>query len=465
MRSSILCLLLSCALLATPSLQADSKVSISTVLVEDINNPPDTSNPKYSSLLSLTSPNASFHYGAVTNAFHIATFDTTASQYMAFLNAVAKEDPNHLYDERMSTDKNVASIERKGSPGNYTYTLKDSRIETGQLPIVYVSWFSAVRFCNWLHNGQPRGKQDSTTTEKGAYDLTTPIIIKHLQQYGDFLNAVAKSDPHGLYESALTSFITRQGETGSYLYSLTDAGKEKGATLSVAWASAARFANWKKNKTSNANTDETPSAPINPDDLTEKGLYTISDGIRDLVGDIDIEPTDYCKVTEGAQFFLPSEDQYYKAAFYKRNHDANNQLTDEYWMYPTRNNATPGNDRHAFNAANYYIVTNQDNSKTGWFDKSDYRFGNLGRTPFITPVGAYSQSPSPYGAYDMGGNVSQWLNGAADVASAVRPIRGGGWGNENQWPPGPDQLSKDNGAASIEASVKRDYIGFRVATP
>jgi formylglycine-generating enzyme required for sulfatase activity len=35
-------------------------------------------------------------------------------------------------------------------------------------PVNYVSWGDAARFANWLHNGQPSGAQDLTTTEEGA---------------------------------------------------------------------------------------------------------------------------------------------------------------------------------------------------------------------------------------------------------------------------------------------------------
>jgi len=34
-----------------------------------------------------------------------------------------------------------------------------------------VSWADAARFANWLHNGQPTGAQDLTTTENGSYLL------------------------------------------------------------------------------------------------------------------------------------------------------------------------------------------------------------------------------------------------------------------------------------------------------
>jgi sulfatase modifying factor 1 len=38
-------------------------------------------------------------------------------------------------------------------------------------PVNYVSWGDAARFANWLHNGQPTGPQDLTTTEDGSYLL------------------------------------------------------------------------------------------------------------------------------------------------------------------------------------------------------------------------------------------------------------------------------------------------------
>ncbi len=77
----------------------------------------------------------------------------------------------------------------------------------------------------------------------------------------------------------------------------------------------------------------------------------------------------------------------------------------------------------------------------------------------------------------MAGNVSQWLSGtpAHDVtypdshiewqyAGVTRPIRGGGWGKDGQCPTGPQQFAKDT-VMVIDGSVRRDYIGFRIAAP
>ena len=35
-----------------------------------------------------------------------------------------------------------------------------------------VSFWNALRFSNWLHNGQPIGAQGNGTTEDGAYTIT-----------------------------------------------------------------------------------------------------------------------------------------------------------------------------------------------------------------------------------------------------------------------------------------------------
>jgi hypothetical protein len=41
----------------------------------------------------------------------------------------------------------------------------------GDKPVNYVSFYDALRYANWLHNGQPTGAQGSSTTEDGAYTL------------------------------------------------------------------------------------------------------------------------------------------------------------------------------------------------------------------------------------------------------------------------------------------------------
>lgn len=106
-------------------------------------------------------------YGAVAATFQIGKYEVTLDEYTAFLNAVAATDTYELYQTTMASDQQIAGIQRNGSPGSHTYSV----IGGGRRPVTCVDWFDAARFCNWLHNGRPRGLQGAGTTETGAYTL------------------------------------------------------------------------------------------------------------------------------------------------------------------------------------------------------------------------------------------------------------------------------------------------------
>ena len=110
-------------------------------------------------------------FGAVSYTYQIGKYDVTIAQYSAFLNAVAKADPNGLYNNNMAIDLNIAGISRSGVSGSYVYSVMNNGGDSSNKPIAYVSWFNAARFANWMANGQPVGLQSVGTTEDGAYNL------------------------------------------------------------------------------------------------------------------------------------------------------------------------------------------------------------------------------------------------------------------------------------------------------
>src|SRR5262245_9564119 len=102
-------------------------------------------------------------FGAVPYSYNIGTYEVTNAQYTEFLNAVASEgDTTGIYSPSMSITQTVVS------PDGYGYSAVAGR---ESMPVTFVSFYPALRFVNWLYNGQPTGKQDSTTTEDGAYTL------------------------------------------------------------------------------------------------------------------------------------------------------------------------------------------------------------------------------------------------------------------------------------------------------
>jgi Sulfatase-modifying factor enzyme 1 len=127
-------------------------ISIDTVPVGDVGNPGDAQRQGF--------------FGSVNYAYRIGKYEVTVGQYAAFLNAVAATDTYGLYSPYLGSDATIAGIAQSCSP-NCTYSV----IGSPNHPVTYVSWGDAARFANWLHNGQPMGAEDATTTEDGAYTL------------------------------------------------------------------------------------------------------------------------------------------------------------------------------------------------------------------------------------------------------------------------------------------------------
>jgi len=102
--------------------------------------------------------------GGVDYTYKIGAYEVTNDEYAAFLNSVAKSDALYgLFDRRMTTSL-LGGILRKGGAGSYSYSVKPG---FGRKPVVFVSSYDAMRYCNWLHNGA----QEGSDTESGAYRL------------------------------------------------------------------------------------------------------------------------------------------------------------------------------------------------------------------------------------------------------------------------------------------------------
>ncbi len=95
--------------------------------------------------------------GTVDYEYLISKHEVTNEQYAEFLNHVALEDPHELFTPLMR-------IRRSGTSGNYNYSPEPGY---ERHPVTYIRFFDAMRFVNWLENGQGLGG-----TEDGTYAVT-----------------------------------------------------------------------------------------------------------------------------------------------------------------------------------------------------------------------------------------------------------------------------------------------------
>lgn len=270
-------------------------------------------------------------FGGVAEIFDIGRYEVTNDQYAEFLNAVATTDTHGLYDADMG-DEERGGITRTGSSGSYTYSVKEN---LGNKPVNYVSFWSAARFANWLHNGQPTGLQTAGTTEDGAYALN--------------------------------------GETA-------------------------------------------------PDNST-------------ITREV------------GATWFLPSHDEWYKAAYHQPQADGGD--SDDWWLYPTGSNTSP-TQATADSVGN---ISNPGANVVNFNNGADWN----GEDGNVTTVGSAGPlSASYYGTFDQAGNIYEWTDTIAANNTSQRITRGGSWAVSG------DQAATD-GPASLGPTATLSTFGFRMA--
>jgi formylglycine-generating enzyme required for sulfatase activity len=102
-------------------------------------------------------------YGGVAYNYRIGTYDITNAQYAEFLNDVASAaDPYGLWLPEMAPTFPEGAIARSAA-APYSYSVTPGYENK---PVYLVTWDTAIRFANWLTNGQGNGD-----TETGSYTI------------------------------------------------------------------------------------------------------------------------------------------------------------------------------------------------------------------------------------------------------------------------------------------------------
>ena len=143
-----------------------------------------------------------------------------------------------------------------------------------------------------------------------------------------------------------------------------------------------------------------------------------------------------------AQYFIPGEDEWYKAAYYDPDYKPGMSI---YYDYPTNTNVAPSNDvidPDPGNNANYFSYPG------GWAVSTPY---------WTTEVGEFENSPSPWGTFDQSGNVWEWNEA---LISSSRGLRGGGFGYSHG---DSAYYMLSSRRSSGSPTTEDEYFGFRVA--
>ena len=256
----------------------------------------------------------------------------------------------------------------------------------------------------------------------GKYEVTNA-------QYAEFLNAVNPTGSgtggvgaNGIYNTNMGSNVR-----GGITY---NAGAANGAKYTiranmgnkpvnfVSWYDSARFTNWLGNGQGAGS--------------TETGAYTLSGNTGIITKNV------------GATVYIPSEDEWYKAAYYDPTAGAGGG--DNYWLYPTQSNTAPT----VASANSTGDITNPGANVANYNDAADWNSQNGN----VTTVGSAAAN-NYFGTADQGGNLHEWNDAVID--GSTRGLRGASWN-------GSEIILSSSYRRNNVPTLEGDAAGFRVAS-
>jgi formylglycine-generating enzyme required for sulfatase activity len=214
--------------------------------------------------------------------------------------------------------------------------------------------------------------------------------------------------------------ITQNGASGSYTYDFsglpsgTEADWANRPVNYVSWYDSLRFSNWLHNGQLTGSQDAS----------------TTEDGAYDMSGSSVVRKA-------GAQVWLPSADEWYKAAYHE-----NDGATGSYFVYPTSSDSLPSND-----------LVNPDPGNNATFYDGGY---TIGSPYYRTEVGDHENCESPYGTFDQGGNVQEWNE---EILGSYRGMRGGSFASGGAY-----DLRNIGERYYYDPALEYGSFGFRVAS-
>jgi sulfatase modifying factor 1 len=276
----------------------------------------------------------------------------------------------------------------------------------------------------WSHVGDPGNIADNTGFGSVAYDYRIATFEFTNAAYATFLNAVdqAGTNPYGVYAAGMSTsnrggidFVSTNANGAKYVVKSNFGDKP---VNHVSWFDAARVANWMQN-----------GQGIGAS--TETGAYTLNGAVNGATP----------AKNANASFWVPSENEWYKAAYYK-----GGGTNAGYWEYATQSETAPAFvSASSTGVGSAGPVGNFANFASG----ADWNTMNGN----VTSVGT-NGGPSAYGAYDMGGNIREVVSLGVSTTAVWR----GGAMTGNL-----ASLAASTAGSSFTANNGTEFNGFRLA--
>jgi sulfatase modifying factor 1 len=207
-------------------------------------------------------------------------------------------------------------------------------------------------------------------------------------QYAEYLNHIRPNgrlpDDGSTYYPPESANVSGQGVTGILEQPgnpvgakwVVKPGHENKPVVYVSVKAAARFVNWLSNGQGSG--------------ATETGVYTLTSSPLSRAA--------------GAKVFLPSANEWFKAAYYK-----GGGTNAGYWTYANASDTIPVSaPAGAINGANYFNDDGLANGVNDGFAVTGVANVLDINVDYLTNVGAYSTTVGPYGHFDLIGNAGEW---------------------------------------------------------
>jgi hypothetical protein len=242
--------------------------------------------------------------------------------------------------------------------------------------------------------------------------------------YSSPYGGVSYSYRMGTYEISQDAITKASASTPALTNVVAGAWGASQPAANMTWYEAAAFVNW-------MNTSTGHQAAY---DLSFSGSWSMNLWSSGDAWQADGENLFRHK---DAYYFLPSENEWYKAAFHK-----NDGVTVNYWDYATGSNNMP--DGIDFNGDTAFDAVFDQ----GFSAAAPNAVANVGLT-------------SAYGTFGQNGNVYEWMESANDGinndSSESRVFRGGNW-------VGPESVLRSSVLDNSTPAGQDTSVGFRVAS-